>query len=73
MVDPKQTIEYLLGQIVTGQEAMAKDIAVIRANQKSIKEKVEAIEKKEAWLKGVIFAIGAIGGVVGGFVKSLLS
>lgn len=72
MVNPKDSIEFLLGQIVSNQEDMAKDITSIKKNQAIIMTKVSDIEKKEAWVRGLAFGIGAIGGVIGSFIKGLL-
>lgn len=64
--DPKQTVEYLLGQI-------ANDVATIKERQTSIYEDVEELKKSSAYVKGVVAAIGFVGGIAGGIVKSLLT
>ena len=71
MVNPKDSIEFMLGQIVSNQEDMAKDITSIKKNQSVIMVKINGIEKKEAWVRGLAFGIGAIGGIVGSFIKGL--
>ncbi len=71
--NPKDTIEFLLGEIVTNTNDCAKDISTIKKNQTVIMNKINHLEQRNAWLNGVVFAIGAIGGIIGGFIKSLFT
>ena len=74
--DPKQAIEYLLGEIVAGQKTTAKEIHTIRTNQILIIEegkkrdaiinsRLDKLETKNAFNKGFIAAITTIGATMG--------
>lgn len=71
--NPKDTIEFLLGEIVANTSDCAKDIVTIKKNQATIMNKINHLEQRNAWLNGIIFAVGALGGVIGGFIKGLFT
>lgn len=80
--DPKQTIEYLLGQLVEGQKATADEIHIIRTNQQqiikdnqkrydAIEKRLAELEKKNVFDKGFIAAITTIAATIGAGIAYL--
>ena len=80
--DPKQTIEYLLGEIVAGQKATAEEIHTIRTNQILIIEegkkrdtvinsRLDKLEAKNTFNRGFIAAVTIIGGGFGAAIAGI--